>query len=118
MRDTAAVDLQIGLGKRGGTEGLGAGGNDFVATLHDIIVAVAQGIPACVRIGIVAVAAAIEAADEDTMRIVHLAFTFCSHRACTHTGAPGVVDGILFGIRLLRLAALEDVGQFCRELVH
>ena len=119
MRDTAAVDLQIGLGKRGGTERLGAGGNDFVATLHDIIVvAVAQGIPACVRIGIVAVAAAIEAADEDTMRIVLLAFTFCSHRACTHTGAPGVVDGVLGGMRLLRLAALEDVGEFCRKFVH
>ena len=127
LRQTAAVDFEIGLGEHGQGEGFAAMRYDgacglvahFVFRGDDVVVPrVFTGHVAGRIVVVLAVAAAIDTTDEDTTAIGGRIQILCTSGACADAGAPGIVDGILGGMRLLCLAALEDVGQFCRKLVH
>ena len=64
---------------------------------------------------VVTVAAAEGSADNDSLILMSICFL---RTAGADEGGPGVVDGILFGSRLLGLGASQHLGQFCGYFIH
>ena len=91
----------------------------FIICSDDVVVpSILAGHIARSVVVVLAVAATIDATNEDTIGISRRIQIFRSSRACSNASAPSVVDGVLFWMCFLCLTTLKDICQFRWKFVH